>query len=53
MPRRIRYKFSHRSDDGLTYYWESVSPLAGDSRHEQIRCRVDWFWRGIPLEVTP
>jgi hypothetical protein len=22
--RKTRYRFSHRSDDGKTYYWESV-----------------------------
>jgi len=39
-----RYKFSHRSDDGLTYYWEGP-PIIGDSRVEVVSCNVGWFWR--------
>ena len=42
MSARIRYRFSHRSDDGRTYYWYSRIP--GDSRVEQVTCSVDWFW---------
>ena len=42
---RTRYKFSHRSDDGKTYYWFSVNRVGpGDSRYEMVRCSVDWFW---------
>lgn len=42
----IRYRFSHRSDDGRTYYWESVFPIGPtESRHELISCPVAWFWR--------
>lgn len=41
--RRMRYHFSHRSDDGKTYYWESEH-IPGDSRVEQVRCNVEWFW---------
>ena len=41
---KIRYKFSHSSDDGKTYYWESTQRMPGDSRVMQIRCSVDWFW---------
>jgi hypothetical protein len=42
----MRYKFSHRSDDGLTYYWISKRPIgATESRHEEIKCSVKWFWR--------
>ncbi len=41
---RSRYKFSHRSDDGLTYYWYGPQ-IPGDSRSELIWCSVKWFWR--------
>jgi hypothetical protein len=41
---RTKYRFSHRSDDGKTYYWESTNRLCGDSRIEQIRANVNWFW---------
>jgi hypothetical protein len=35
----------HTSPDGRDWYtWESILPLVGDSRHEQITCPVDWFW---------
>jgi hypothetical protein len=37
---RTRYRFSHRA--GGFYYWQAVLPT--DSRYEQIRCSVDWFW---------
>jgi hypothetical protein len=47
----MRYKFSHRSDDGKTYYWYSER-IPGDSRVEQIKCGVDWFWRGVYPELT-
>jgi len=40
-----RYRFTHRSSDGKTYYWEAVSRPPGESRVEQIRCPVDWFWK--------
>lgn len=40
---KIKYKLTHRSDDGAWYYWISTRPVAG-SLHEEIRCRVDWFW---------
>lgn len=43
-----RYRFSHRSLDGLTYYWESRTREQGESRVEQIRCNVDWFWKPLP-----
>jgi hypothetical protein len=43
---RTQYKFSHRSGDGLTYYWESVRLVPGDSRVEHIRCPVSYFWNG-------
>lgn len=46
---KMRYRFSHRSDDGKTYYWES-GRLCGDSRVEQIRCSVEWFWRATKEE---
>lgn len=38
-----RYKFSHRSDDGKTYYWQSLERVRG-SLVEMIWCSVDWFW---------
>lgn len=38
---RTRYRFSHRAQGW--YYWHS-GRIPGDSRVEQIRCRVDWFW---------
>lgn len=44
--RRTAYRFSHRSEDGKTYYWWSKRPLPGDSRSELIICNVDWFWAG-------
>lgn len=40
---RLKYRFSHRSDDGLTYYWEGPR-IPGDSRSEVVRCSVSWFW---------
>jgi hypothetical protein len=39
----MKYKFSHRSSDGKTYYWYG-SLMAGDSRVEEIQCGVEWFW---------
>jgi len=40
---KTRYRFTHQA--GGAYYWESVLPVAlGDSRHERISCRADWFW---------
>lgn len=36
-----KYKFSHRSDDGRTYYW--WGPRI-DSRSELVSCNVEWFW---------
>lgn len=42
--RRRRYRFIGRSGDH--YVWQSTERLPGDSRVEEIRCRVDWFWRG-------
>jgi hypothetical protein len=40
---KTRYKFSHRGGD--KYYWISILPIARDSRHEQISCSVEWFWK--------
>jgi hypothetical protein len=37
-----RYRFLYRVHG--YYYWESVLPLPGDSRHVQYSCPVDWFW---------
>lgn len=41
---RTKYQFVGSSEDGKTLYWESVRPLFGDSRHEQISCSREWFW---------
>lgn len=42
--RKTTYRFPHRSNDGKTYYWGSVSRIAGDPRVEQISAPVQWFW---------
>lgn len=41
-PRRTRYRFVHRGGD--TYYWQSTTTMPNDSRVEQVRCAVSWFW---------
>jgi hypothetical protein len=41
MSRKPRYRFLQRAGD--RYYWQS-NPIPGDSRVEQISCRVEWFW---------
>ena len=41
---KTRYKFSHQANGH--YYWYSVQPMPRDSRHEQIVCPVEWFWKG-------
>lgn len=41
---RTRYRFSHRSDDGLTYWWVATRRPDGESRTEHIWCPVAWFW---------
>jgi hypothetical protein len=42
--KRRRYRFTGQA--GGWYYWQSVLPVSpGDSRYEQFRCPVDWFWR--------
>jgi hypothetical protein len=49
---KTKYRFSHRSDDGSTYYWESVLPIApNESRHDVVRCNVQWFWSTATKEV--
>lgn len=40
---KLKYRFSHRSDNGRTYYWEGPR-IPGDSRSEMVRCNVQWFW---------
>lgn len=40
---KTKYRFSHVSDDGKTYYWES-GRICGDSRVVQIKCSKEWFW---------
>lgn len=45
MRGKRKFKFSHRSDDGRTYYWISVEPIGpNESRHEQVWCGVEYFW---------
>lgn len=39
---RRRYKFIGR--DGRSYVWQSVNRIPGDSRVEEIRCGINWFW---------
>lgn len=39
---RTRYKFMGRV--GKQYVWQSTTRLPGDSRVEEIRCGVEWFW---------
>lgn len=46
-PAHRMFRFSHRTSDGWLY-WESIGRLPGDSRHEQVRCRADWFWHSRP-----
>lgn len=36
-----RYRFVGRA--GTKYVWHGL-PLRGDSRVEEIRCSVEWFW---------
>ena len=42
-----KYRFIARV--GETYVWQSVRRMRGDSRVEEIRCPVDWFWGRWPL----
>jgi hypothetical protein len=39
---KTRYRFIGR--DGQQYVWQSTRRLPNDSRVEEIRCGVDWFW---------
>lgn len=39
---RTRYRYLGCADGVMR--WESVTPIPGDSRHEQIACRWDYFW---------
>ena len=41
-PRKTRYRFIGRS--GNQYVWQSTQRMPGDSRFEEIRCRIDYFW---------
>ncbi|MGN6128649.1 MAG: hypothetical protein ACTHON_19000 [Humibacter sp.] len=45
---RTRYRFVTRIEsevvEGGIYVWESVEPIPGDSRHDQIRCAASWFF---------
>lgn len=42
---KTKYRFTGRSNDGLTYSWESVHPIApNESRHEVITTAVAPFW---------
>ena len=40
---KTRYKFIGR--DGGQYVWQSTTRLPGDSRVEEIRCGVGYFWQ--------
>jgi hypothetical protein len=47
---KTRYRFLYRV--GGIYHWESVLPIAGDSRHDRISCSVNWFWNiSVPAGV--
>lgn len=48
----MRYRFSHTSDDGKTYYWQATRPIPGDSRTEHISCNVAWLWKTAGMEVA-
>ncbi len=52
---KTQYRFSHRSDDGLFYVWQSTHPISpGDSRHEVITTPVAPFWStSIPSTEQP
>ena len=39
---KIKYRLIGRI--GNSYVWESVLPLPGDSRHDRVKCDVNWFW---------
>lgn len=41
---RTRYKFVGRAGD--TYIWQSTRRLPGESRVEEVRVNVHWFWNG-------
>jgi hypothetical protein len=41
----MRYRFMGR--DGDQYVWES-GRIPGDSRVEQVRCNIEWFWSYRP-----
>jgi hypothetical protein len=42
---KTQYRFLHRSEDGLFYFWESKKPVSpNESRHEVIVCPVGVFW---------
>lgn len=50
MSGRRRYRFVERRPhpNGDRYAWQR--PVPGDSRAEEITCRVDWFWGAEPSE---
>ena len=50
MSARTQYRFIGRVGDH--YVWQSTNRMPGDSRVEEIRCGVDWFWN-VPKEKTP
>jgi hypothetical protein len=41
---KLKYKFSHRSDDGKLYYFISENRVAG-ALHLEYAVAVDYFWR--------
>lgn len=52
---KTKYRFAGRSEDGRTYFWESVHPIApNESRHERISTLVAPFWStSIPSTEQP
>lgn len=48
-PGHARFKFVGTDGGGRFLVWESVAPLPGDSRHQQIRCPRAWFWKGLAV----
>lgn len=46
-PGTARFKFVGGDEKWL--YWESVSPMLGDSRHIQYKVPRAWFWKGLSV----
>lgn len=41
---RVKYEFKGREGD--QYVWHAKKKIPGESRVEEIRCGVGWFWSG-------